>query len=272
VTQFKPGDRVTFDSTVYCGRCAYCRAGQVNLCDHRRVLGVSCGDYRQHGALAEYVVVPERTSVKLPEGLPFAHAAMVEPISIAVHAVNRLPIKLGDTAVVVGAGMIGLLVVQALRLAGCGRVIAVDVEEAKLSLAKQLGAEAGCNPKNCDVAQAVLALTGGRGADVAVEAVGASAPVQTAIACLRKGGALTLVGNITPRIELPLQAVVTRELTLYGSCASQGEYAACLELLARGAIQVEPLISARIPLADAPAWFERLYAREPGLLKVIVEP
>lgn len=272
VTQFQMGDRVTFDSTVYCGRCAYCRAGQVNLCDHRRVLGVSCGDYRQHGAFAEYVVVPERTTVKLPEGLPFAHAAMIEPISIAVHAVNRTPIKLGDTAVVVGAGMIGLLVVQALRLAGCGKIIAVDVEDAKLTLAAKLGADVGINPKQTDAAKTVSEITGGRGADMAIEAVGATAPVQTAIACLRKGGALTLVGNITPKIELPLQAVVTRELTLLGSCASQGEYPACLELLARGAIQVEPLISARIPLAEAPLWFDRLYAREPGLLKVLVEP
>lgn len=272
VREFKVGDRITFDSTVYCGRCAFCRSGQINLCDNRRVLGVSCGDYRQHGAFAEYVAVPERIAVRLPDTLAFEHAAMVEPISIAVHAVNRTPIKLGDTAVVVGSGMIGLLVIQALRLAGCARVIAVDVEDTKLALAKKLGAEVGLNARTCDPGKEAQALTGGRGADVAVEAVGAAAPIQTAIACLRKGGALTLVGNITPKIELPLQAVVTRELTLYGSCASQGEYPACLELLARGAIQVEPLISARIPLEQAPAWFDRLYAQEPGLMKVIVQP
>lgn len=272
VVTFKPGDRVTFDSTVYCGQCHFCRRGDVNLCDQRRVLGVSCGEYRRHGAFAEYVVVPERIACRLPDKLPYEHAAMVEPISIAVHAVNRLPIKLGDTAVVVGSGMIGLLVIQALRLAGCSRVVAVDLDESKLALAKKLGADAGLNAKSSDLPQTVMAMTGGRGADVAVEAVGASSPVQTAIACLRKGGALTLVGNITPKIELPLQAVVTRELTLYGSCASKGEYPACLELLASGAIQVEPLISARASLAEAPDWFARLYAREPGLMKVIVQP
>ncbi|WCJ60064.1 galactitol-1-phosphate 5-dehydrogenase [Fontisphaera persica] len=272
VSRFQPGDRVTFDSTVYCGQCAYCRAGQINLCDRRQVLGVSCGEYRRHGAFAEYVVVPERTAVALPEDLSFVHAALVEPVSIAVHAVNRLPIRLGDSAAVVGTGMIGLLVVQALRLAGCGKIVALDVEPRKLALARELGADAALDARDPEAPAQVAAMTGGRGVDVAVEAVGAAAPVQLAIRCLRKGGALGLVGNVTPNIELPLQAVVTRELTLYGSCASQGEYPACLELLRRGAMRVEPLISARIPLEAAPQWFERLYQREPGLLKVIVEP
>jgi L-iditol 2-dehydrogenase len=272
VKNFQVGDRITFDSTVYCGQCHFCRRGQINLCDNRRVLGVSCGDYRQHGAYAEYVAVPERIVYRLPDNLMFDHAAMVEPVSIAVHAVNRTPIKLGDSAVVVGAGMIGLLVIQALRHAGCGQIIAVDLEDFKLELARKLGADFAFNPRSSDVAKEVQKLTQGRGTDVAVEAVGANAPVQTAIACLRKGGVITLVGNITPQIELPLQTVVTRELTLNGSCASQGEYPACLELLARGAIAVEPLISARISLEECPVWFDRLYAREAGLLKVIVQP
>jgi L-iditol 2-dehydrogenase len=272
VKGFQPGDHVTFDSTVYCGECHFCRRGEINLCDHRRVLGVSCGEYRYHGALAEFVVVPERIAYHLPAGLAFEHAAMVEPVSIALHAVNRTPVRLGDTAVVVGAGMIGLLVVQALRQAGCARVIAVDVDDFKLNLAKKLGADTGLNPNTSNVVEEVQKLTGGRGADVAIEAVGAAAPVQMAIACLRKGGALTLVGNLAPKIELPLQAVVTRELTLNGSCASSGEYPACLDLMAQGRIQVEPLISARISLPECPAWFARLYAKEPGLMKVIVQP
>jgi len=115
---WKRGDRVTFDSTIFCGECAFCRRGQINLCDNRRVLGVSCGDYRRQGAFAEYVAVPERVLCRLPEGLSFEQAAMVEPVSIALHAVRRSPPVLNDTAVVVGVGMIGLFVIQALRLAG----------------------------------------------------------------------------------------------------------------------------------------------------------
>ncbi|MEZ6136232.1 MAG: galactitol-1-phosphate 5-dehydrogenase [Pirellulaceae bacterium] len=272
VSNFAVGDRVTFDSTVSCGHCGSCRRGSINLCENRQVLGVSCDEFRRHGAFAEYVVVPQNISYKLPEELPFEHAALIEAVSIAVHAANRTPVKLGDTAVVVGSGMIGLLVVQAIRLAGCSRVIAVDLEDSKLEIAKQLGADLGLNPTVCDVSAEVKRLTGGRGADVALEVVGATATVKMAIECTRKGGSITLVGNLAPQVELPLQAVVTRELSVYGSCASNGEYPECIEYLRRGDIKVQPLITAQASLDEGPSWFARLYAGEPGAMKVVLQP
>ena len=272
VQDFAIGDRVTFDSTVSCGSCHFCRKGRINLCDNRKVLGVSCGDYRQHGAFAEFVVVPQNISYKIPESLPFEHAAMIEAVSVAVHAANRTPVSMGDSCVVVGSGMIGLLVVQAMRWFGCGKIVAVDLANNKLELAQKLGADVGLNPNECDVIEEVRRLTDGRGANCAVEVVGATPTIKTAIESVRKGGAVTLVGNLAPQVEIPLQSVVTREISLYGSCASNGEYPECIDLLARGAIQVEPLISARTPLGDAASWFDRLYAGEDGLMKVIVEP
>lgn len=272
VSRFQEGDRVTFDSTVYCGKCWYCRRGQINLCDNRNVLGVSCGDYRRNGAFAEYVAVPEHIIYKLPDSFPFEHAALIESVSIAFHAVNRTPRQLGDTAVVVGTGMIGLLVVQTLRHAGVGRIIAVDIDDYKLQRAKEFGADEGLNSTKCNIAEEVQARTEGRGADIALEVVGATASLQTAISALRKGGALTLVGNLAPKVELPLQAVVTRELSLYGTCSSQGEYPACIEMMARGDINVAPLISAKASLDEGPSWFDRLYNHEPGVMKVILEP
>lgn len=270
VEGWKKGDRVTFDSTISCGSCWFCRRGLINLCDHRRVLGVSCQDYRQHGAFAEYVALPDRILYRLPDSVSFEQAAMVEPVSVAVHAVDRTPVSLGDTAVVVGAGMIGLLVVQALRAAGCGKIIAVDLEPPKLKLALTLGADVTLKADECDVAEEVRSHTDGRGADVAIEAVGLSPTINTAVASLRKGGWLTLVGNIRPSVEIPLQAVVTRQLTLAGSCANCAEYPACLDLLARRAINTEALTSATPPLAEGAAWFKRLYDHEPDLLKVIL--
>jgi L-iditol 2-dehydrogenase len=272
VKDFQPGDRVTFDSTVSCGRCHFCRRGEINLCDNRQVLGVSCGDYRRHGAFAEYVSVPANIVYKLPDSLPFEHAAMIEAVSIAVHAVNLTPHALGDTAVMVGSGMIGQLTIQAAKAAGFGRVFAVDIDDAKLAMAREAGADAAFNSKTTDAAAEVSVRTGGRGADAALEAVGASDPIRTAIACVRKGGAVTLIGNVTPQIELPLQSVVTRQIRLQGSCASSGEYPACIELLSSGAIRVDAMISARSPLEDAPRWFDRLYRHEPNLMKVIVQP
>ena len=272
VKGYKPGDRVTFDSTIYCGDCYYCKRGEVNLCNNRKVLGVSCEDYRLHGAFAEYVAVPQRILYAMPEQMSFESAAMVEPLSIAFHAVKRSKIFLNDTVVVFGAGMIGLFVIQLLKLAGCGKIIAVDVIEEKLELAKKFGADAGLKADEVDVQAEIDALTANRGADAAFEVVGIDETFLPAIACLKKGGSLTMVGNIKPTVNFPLQPVVTRQITLFGSCASAGEYPECLDLIASGKVDVESFISAVVPMEEGAKWFNRLSSGEAGLLKVILKP
>ncbi len=272
VPGFKPGDRVTFDSTVFCGQCHFCRRGEINLCDNRRVLGVSCGDYRLHGAFAEYVAVPGRILFHVGDAVTFEQAAMVEPLSVAFHALRRSAVSLNSSAVVVGAGMIGLLVVQLLKVAGCGKIIAVDMVDAKLDMAKKFGAHVGIRSDQADAAKEIQALTGGRGADLAFEVVGMTPTVQIALASVKKGGAVTLVGNIKPTVDFPLQAAVTRQLTIYGTCASAGEYPDCLDLIGSGKVDVDSFISAVAPLEEGASWFKRLYAAEPGLLKVILKP
>ena len=271
VRGWKTGDRVTFDSNIYCGVCRYCRKGMINLCEARRVLGVSCAEFRQDGAFAEQVVVPQQCVYRLPDGLPFERAALVEPVSIAVHAAGRPTIKLNDSVVIVGAGMIGLLLVQALRAAGCGHIIVLDLEPSRLDLAVRLGANVGLRADAPDVLNQIQEQEPG-GADLVFEAVGSAAAVQVAFECARKGGVLTLIGNLCPTAVLPLQRVVTRELTLYGSCQSTGEYPACLEMMARGTIKVDSLISAVAPLSEGPAWFGKLRQRGTGLLKVVLVP
>ncbi|MGB7549525.1 MAG: galactitol-1-phosphate 5-dehydrogenase [Terracidiphilus sp.] len=271
-SNFRPGDRVTFDSTVSCGKCFYCLRGQINLCDHREVIGVSTPSFRRMGAFAEFIAVPARIAYPLPENMPYSHAALIEAVSVAVHAVSLTPIALDETVVVVGAGMIGLLTLQAARLAGAGNVIVFDLDETRLELARGLGATHTFNSRSSNVLAQVLALTGGRGADVALECVGNTIAVKLALDSVRKGGAVTLVGNVAPTIEFGLQSAVTRQIRVQGSCASSGEYPACISLMSRGAIRVEPLVSAVAPLEDGAAWFHRLYDREPGLLKVVLQP
>jgi L-iditol 2-dehydrogenase len=269
---WREGDRVTFDSTIYCGECAPCRRGAINLCEHRQVLGVSCADYRRHGAFAEYVNVPARVLFRLPAGLAFERAALAEPVAVAVHAVNRTPLAgSGARVAVVGAGMIGLLIVQVLRVRGCAQIIAVDLDMERLALARRLGATATVDAAT-DPTAAVRTLTGGTGVDASFEVVGATTPLQTAIDCTRKGGSVTLVGNLAPRVELPLQTVVTGELHLIASCASAGEYPASLELIATGQVNLSSFISATPPLAEGPEWFRRLQAEKKGLLKVVLCP
>ena len=272
VTGFAVGDRITFDSTIYCGSCYYCRKGQINLCNQRRVLGVSCNEYHQNGAMAEYLTIPYHIAYHLAEGISFEKAAMVEPVSIAVHAVSRASVVLNDTAVVVGVGMIGLLIVQILRLAGCGQIIAIDLDQNKFDLARQFGATHCLAADGEDLLSQIMKLTAGRGADLAFEAVGITPTVQTAVAALRKGGALILVGNLKSQVDLPLQAVVTRQISVLGSCASNGEYPTCLDLIERGQVKVDALISATAPLKEGAIWFQKLYNKEPGLMKVILIP
>ena len=260
VARVAPGDRVTFDSTVYCGACDFCRRGEVNLCDARVVLGVSCGDYRRHGAFAEYVSVPERIVHRLPDAIPFEHAALIEAVAVAVHAVARRPPSAGERLVVIGCGTIGLLLIQVLRARGCGAIDAVDVDAGRRDLAVRLGAARA------------LADVPADGVDHVFEAVGRAETVAAAIRAVRKGGAVTLVGNLAPEVPLPLQSVVTREITLYGSCASSGEYPRALELLASGAIDVAPLISAIAPLSEGQQWFDRLHRGGEGLMKIVLTP
>jgi len=272
VESFRVSDRVTFDSTVYCGKCFYCQRGMINLCDAREVIGVSTPSFRRMGAFAEYVTVPARILHRLPEAMPFEDAAMIEAVSVAVHAVSLAPIQANDNAVIVGAGMIGLLTLQAALNAGAKVAIVVDIDDSRLALARELGATHTINSSNIDVQKRILELTNGRGADVSLECVGTSATVNVAVECVRKGGAVTLVGNVAPKIELGLQSVVTRQVRLQGSCASSGEYPECIALMASGKIQVTPLISAVSPLEQGTEWFERLYARETGILKVVLQP
>lgn len=272
VRRWKVGDRVTFDSTVSCGKCPTCLSGQVNLCPHRRVLGVSCGDYRRHGAFAEYVAVPQHIVYAIPDSLPYEQAAFAEPVSIALHGVNRLPLRPGDSAVVVGAGLIGLLVVQALKAKGAGFVVAVDIDEKRLTLARELGADATLVSGE-DTPARVRELVGNPdGADHALEVVGFGPTIRIAVESVRKGGSISCVGNLKAEVPFPLQVLVTRELSVFGSCASAGEYAEAVEAVASGRIRVEPLLSAVAPLEEGADWFARLHRNTEGLLKVVLKP
>ncbi|MGE9267489.1 MAG: zinc-dependent alcohol dehydrogenase [Verrucomicrobiales bacterium] len=270
VACWQVGERVTFDSTVFCGECHFCCRGEVNLCESRQVMGVSCAEFHRDGAFAEFVVIPAHILHRLPEGLSFEEAAFAEPVGVALHAVSRVKPEGGETAVVVGAGLIGLLVVQALKKAGCGRVFAVDLDRERLRLAEELGAEAGWHALEDEVEGRLAEATAGRGADIVMEVVGATPTVRQAVNLTRKGGKIGLVGNLAPEVDFPLQAVVTRELSVFGSCAIAGEYPEALEAISSGEIRVRPLISASAPLGEGAAWFEK--AKRGETLKVLLRP
>ena len=266
------GDRVTFDSTIYKADDWYTRRGQYNLSDGRMVLGVSPGEYRRNGAFAEYIVVPQHILYKIPANVFFNQAAMVEPAAVALHAVELTPVGIADTAVVFGAGIIGLFLIQALKIKGCSQVIAIDVQQERLDLAVELGADLALKGDAAHLIDAIKQQTEGRGADVAFEAVGIEATIQTAISSVRRGAKVALVGNLAATVRMPLQAVVTQQLRLQGSCAIAGEYRAVLKMIASGRINVDKMQSVAAPLSEGASWFKRLYDKEPGLMKVVLNP
>jgi L-iditol 2-dehydrogenase len=276
VTDLAVGTRVALDSTVFCGACEYCETSRENLCTHRQVLGVSPGTYRRHGCFAEYVCVPRRIVHGIPDAVDFVSAALLEPLTIALHAVNLGAAGPNTrSAVVVGAGTIGLACVAALRARGVARIAAIDFDAGRLAQARRLGAtetftagpdagrEAAAWGRSSDDTD---------GADLVIEAVGATAPVQTAIEAATRGGTVVLVGNVSPRIEMPLQLVVTRQLRLQGSCSAAGCYPEAIRLVAEKKVDLSSFVSRVAPLAEGPELFARLHRQEPGLVKVVLQP
>jgi L-iditol 2-dehydrogenase len=270
------GTRVALDSTVFCGGCEYCATGRENLCVHRQVLGVSPGTYRRHGCFAEYVCVPRRIVHVIPNTVDFVSAALLEPLTIALHAVNLGAAGPATrSAVVVGAGTIGLACVAALEARGVRRIAAIDFDAERLAQARRLGATDTIMAGPDAGRQAAAWGTSSAdtdGADLVLEAVGATAPVHTAIEAATRGGTVVLVGNVSPSIELPLQQVVTRQIRLQGSCCAAGCYPEAIRLVAERRVDLSGFVSRVAPLAEGPELFARLHRQEPGLVKVVLQP
>jgi L-iditol 2-dehydrogenase len=272
VNGWKVGDRVTFDSTVYPLDDWYTLNGHYNLSDNREVLGVSPGTYKRDGAFAEFIAIPQHILYRIPVSVSFEQAAMVEAVAVALHSINISEIKPGEKCVVVGAGMIGIFIIKLLKISGASEIIAIDSNPDRLSKATLAGANQAFMSDEENLQVKILELTNNRGADISFEAAGKSESVNTAINVLRKGGRTVLVGNTSPKIEFPLQKVVTSEIKVLGSCAIRGEYEAVLGMLESKKISVDDQISAVRPLSEGAIWFDKLYRKEGDLNKIILVP
>lgn len=272
VKNFKAGDRVTFDSTISCGTCSFCKKGAVNLCDNRRVLGVSCDEYKQDGIFAEYALIEERILYKIPDDLDYIQASLTEPAGVAAHALSLASPGLAENVAVVGSGLIGLLLIKLLRIITSGRIIALETDDTRRRKALDCGADYAFDPRDPELLEKLSQINHKQMIDIVYEAVGATNPINTAIEVVKKGGTVVLVGNISQKIEIPLQKIVTRQIRLQGSCAISGEYPAVIKLMADKKLNVEDLISKTAPLQEGQYWFDKLYNREDDLLKVVLLP
>jgi L-iditol 2-dehydrogenase len=246
----EPGMRCAVYPLIPCGGCEPCLAGLPNLCDAYDYLGS-----RSDGGFAEYVVAPAQNCTLLPENLSFAAGALTEPCAVALHAIRRAEVRLGDTVAVFGAGPIGIVIGLLCRMAGA-RVVMLDVDERKLAAAREFGLDEGLDARNEPV-QRLRDLTGGRGVRVAFEAAGAPPAFRDAAAALAKRGTLALVGNMRGEVAMSQEqysSLLRRELRIVGSWNSiprglaQDDWGAALELMASGRLPAERLVSHRFPL------------------------
>lgn len=272
VKGWKPGDRVTFDSTVYRLDDWFTLRGMYNLSNNREVIGVSPGNYRRNGAFAEFLALPEHILYRIPEHVTFEQAAMVEAAAVALHAVNIAELQTGDKCLVTGAGTIGLLVMKLLKISGSSSIIAADINKNSFAKAVKAGADYTFLPSDINLDKEIRSLTADRGVDISFEAVGNNETVNLAINLVRKGGKVVLIGNTSPLVEFPLQKVVTGELKILGSCAIRGEYEMILDLMNSGKLDVDDQIVAIAPLKEGAEWFRKLYKKETEPGKVILIP
>jgi L-iditol 2-dehydrogenase len=267
VARARVGDRVVLRSILPCGVCDRCRHGQPNICLDRRGLGMHL-----EGANAERVVVPEALLVPLPDSLGYAEGSLVEPLAVAMHAVSITPFGRRDDVVIVGAGPIGLLTLLAARRRGARTIIVTDRDAHRLDVARRLGADVAINVAEIDAVAAVMDATNGRGADAVLEAVGIGPTVAQSLAVARPGGQVTWVGNSAPEVPLPMQELVTRELTVRGAYGYVDEFVGAVEALAEGQIDASSIIERVAPLAEGEALFKELAASSLAAVKVVLTP
>lgn len=265
VTGLAPGDRVAIEPIFACGHCPACHEGKYNLCDSLGFVGLSGG----HGGFAAHSVVPARMVHKMPEGLSMEQGALVEPAAVALHAVRMSTLKAGDSAAVFGAGPIGLLVVEALRVAGAGQIHVVEPSAERRAKALDLGATSAIDPMAGDPVAEIRAATGG--VHVAFEVTGVPRVLPQCIDCTRHEGQVLIVSIWEGDAAFHPNTVVLKERQLQGTIAYRNVYPAVMELMCQGYFSAERLVTKRIALDDIVAQgFEALVA-EKSQVKILVE-
>ncbi len=245
VQRFKVGDRVTANPVLSCGECYYCKRGDYNTCHRSATVG-----FFRDGAFAEFVVLEERSLYQLPDSVTYDSGAFIEPLSVAVHAVNRSRMKIGDSVAVLGAGPIGLLVTGVCLSAGASQVFAIEPLKVRRELAEKLAVSAAIDPSEVDPRKAIAEMTNGLGVDIAFDCAGNQPAFDTAAKVTRRGGRICVAGISVKPIQVSFAVMLTREKEIIFSCGYIDEFTASIALLENKRVDVESLISARSKLDD----------------------
>ena len=274
VTELKKGDRVCVDPIIPCGRCPVCLSGSYNACRSLKLLGIDL-----NGGLAQYVLASDCQCFKVPDHIPDRHAAMVELYSIGMHSTTISRIDPGDTVVVLGAGRVGLAVLENLLMTSAAKVAITDIDPAKLRIAEKLGAAATFNCIEVDAVEAVKEWTGGLGPDCIVECIGEAdlnvvgglAPIAQAVQMVRSAGRITLLGQGPHNYEVHWKTLVWKEATIHTSRVSRGEFPRVVAAMAAGRYHPDLLISGEYPLERTGEAFAMLDREPPEVVKIMIK-
>lgn len=243
------GDRVVAEQIVPCEECMYCRRGLYWLCTKAHIFGFK---KIVHGGMAEYMKFPSKARVyKVPDSMSAKHAALVEPLACAIHAVERGEIKLGDVVVQIGCGTLGLCMIAAARLKNPGLLVALDLIDSRLQLAQCFGADVALNPTQVDVVKAIRDLTDGHGCDVVIEATGNAEAVAPALHMIRKMGTFVEFSVMRELSTVDWTIIGDgKELNIHGAHLGPYSFPTAIDYLSRGLISIEPIITHSLPLAE----------------------
>jgi L-iditol 2-dehydrogenase len=269
VNQFKVGDRVAVEPGVTCGHCEACKEGRYNLCPDVQFLATPPVD----GAFVQYIKMRQDFVFSIPDSLSFEDAALIEPFSVGIHAANRTNLQPGSTIAIMGMGPVGLMAVAAAKAFGAGTIIVTDLEPLRLDAAKKMGATHVINIREQDTLHEISCITNGRGVDVAWETAGNPAALQSALASVRRGGKLAIVG-LPSQNEIPLNVplIADNEIDIYGIFRYANTYQKGIQFLANGIVDTKHLITDRYSLADTREAMERALNFKNECLKIIVYP
>lgn len=268
VETLKKEDRVIVYPVLSCGYCERCRSGSEYLCRDFRLIGLHVP-----GGFAEYMTVPANKCYKVPTGLTPEKACLTEPLAVAVHTVNNLPTRVNDSVLVIGAGIIGSLITQVMRLRTSGQLIVTDVLDSRLNQAREFGADVAINSKEKEAVDEILKMTDGRGVDLSIEVVGIQSTVEQALASVKKGGVVAVVGLLERNMEIDMMRIVSNELKLHGSyCYNDYDFRSSIRLIADEKISLQPYLTHILDLVDATKGFEEMSVNKENVLKVILKP
>ena len=264
VKRFKIGERVAVDPNISCGHCFHCRKGEVNLCANLKALGVDID-----GGMAEFSIVPEPQLYKIPDSLPPEAAVFIEPVSCVVHGVDRAGVQPGASIVIIGAGTVGLLMLQMAKYAGASKIVIIEPNSEKQRISTTLGADFVVSPRNA-VSEINDILPAG--ADVVIECVGKPETMKQAISLARRGGTVEFFGvcPIGDTISVEPNEIYFKELTIVGSYVNPKTFSRAIEALASGAVRPDMMPVAKFPLDELDAAFSAL--REGRTIKSILQP